>query len=289
MSADRETNHGMSSHGMSGHGMSGHDMTNSDIALLLADAADEVEIGIAPYDAVLRGGRRRKARRWAVATATALVLVGSAGTLAVAGMPGGEGDRGAAVATQPVTTVAPELLRPRTTVLASGIDKGRAWRVDVDVWTAPRDEAEARAQLEAIASYEGAPPTGISKPAELVGKSAYFAHSSIGKDGSAFMENTVLTSEILSGTDIQAAAFPLERGSGGPQRLVVGQVAKTAREVTCTWRDGTATVVPAVPKGELAPALNDDPVIRPVQGSPANWFVCLAPDGTSYEAVEVTK
>ena len=35
MSADRETNHGMTS----------HDMTHTDIALLLADAADEVEIG----------------------------------------------------------------------------------------------------------------------------------------------------------------------------------------------------------------------------------------------------
>ncbi|MER5828915.1 hypothetical protein ABT086_43740, partial [Streptomyces mirabilis] len=70
MSADRETN---------------HDMTHRDIAFLLADAADEAEIGIAPYQAVVRGGRRRKARRWALAAAAALVIAGSTGTLALAG------------------------------------------------------------------------------------------------------------------------------------------------------------------------------------------------------------
>lgn len=78
MSADRERN---------------HDMSDSDIALLLADATDEVEIGIAPYEAVIRGGRRRRARRWAVAAATALVLAGSSATLAVAGLPGEGGGR----------------------------------------------------------------------------------------------------------------------------------------------------------------------------------------------------
>ncbi|MYW16381.1 hypothetical protein GT039_12405, partial [Streptomyces sp. SID2955] len=56
-----------------------HDMAHSDIALLLADAADEVEIGIAPVQAVVRGGRRRRARRRAVLAATALVLTGSTG------------------------------------------------------------------------------------------------------------------------------------------------------------------------------------------------------------------
>lgn len=70
MSADRETNHDMATH--------------TDIALLLAEAADEVEIGIA-----LPGGGprrwRRKARRWALAAAAALVIAGSTGTLALAG------------------------------------------------------------------------------------------------------------------------------------------------------------------------------------------------------------
>lgn len=57
MSADRETN---------------HDMTHRDIAFLLADAADEAEIGIAPtrrWSAVAAAARPaaghwRQRRRW---------------------------------------------------------------------------------------------------------------------------------------------------------------------------------------------------------------------------------
>ncbi|MGW0580704.1 hypothetical protein ACWD25_33225, partial [Streptomyces sp. NPDC002920] len=68
MSADREN-----------HEEKNHEMTHHDIALLLADAADEVEIGIAPTQALIRGGRRRKARRWAVGAGVALVVAGSTG------------------------------------------------------------------------------------------------------------------------------------------------------------------------------------------------------------------
>lgn len=75
MSADRETTHDMA--------------TDADISFLLAEAADEVEIGAAPYQAVLRGGRRRRARRWAMAAAAALVVAGSTGTLALAGVRAG--------------------------------------------------------------------------------------------------------------------------------------------------------------------------------------------------------
>src|SRR5881409_292052 len=108
MSADRETN---------------HDMTNTDIALLLAEAADGVEIGIAPTQAVIRGGRRRRARRWAVAAGAALAIVGTTGTVALAGLPGGDGHRVAPVATQPPTTL-PDAFQaePHRTMLASGTE-----------------------------------------------------------------------------------------------------------------------------------------------------------------------
>jgi hypothetical protein len=64
-------------------------------------------------------------------------------------------------------------------------------------------------------------------------------------------------------------------------------VAKTAREVTCTWKNGTTTVVhrstddASLNEGELD--------IRTAAGSPVDWFVCLAPQGTAYKSVEVTK
>ncbi|MEY2247638.1 hypothetical protein AB8A21_32650, partial [Streptomyces sp. BF23-18] len=55
---------------MSANGETDHDMaTDADIAVLLARAADEVEIGAAPCQAVVRGGRRRRARRWATVAA----------------------------------------------------------------------------------------------------------------------------------------------------------------------------------------------------------------------------
>lgn len=53
-----------------------HNMTQHDIAFLLAEAADEVKIGTAPVQALIRGGRSRKARRWAVVATTTLVAAG---------------------------------------------------------------------------------------------------------------------------------------------------------------------------------------------------------------------
>ncbi|KJS52097.1 hypothetical protein VM98_33505 [Streptomyces rubellomurinus subsp. indigoferus] len=61
----------------------------------------------------------------------------------------------------------------------------------------------------------------------------------------------------------------------------------TARSVTCTWQDGTKTEVPVV--SEAGDYNSDDFVIRPADGSPVNWFVCLAPNGTAYKWVAVTR
>jgi hypothetical protein len=273
MSADRETN---------------HDMTNTDIALLLADAADEVEIGIAPYQAVIRGGRRRRARRWAVVAATALVLTGSAGTLAIAGMPGGDRDRGSVVATEPPTptptppTEARSVVVPQETTLAIGTDQGKDWRVAIDVWPAARDKTEAQLQLSAMNEKY---PTGLRQVSELIGKSTYILYRSVGDgDPVMSMEGQFTPGDTTSGTGIQAGALPL---TSEAQRLVVGQVAPTVQRVTCTWKNGTTTDVHRVPKGY--DVNTDEQVIRPADGSPVNWFVCVAPEGTEYQEVKVTK
>lgn len=279
MSADRETNHGMTS----------HDMTPTDISLLLADAADEVEIGIAPYAAVLRGGRRRKARRWAVATATALALAGSAGTLAVAGMPGGDDrSRGSSVATSPPTDRAPDVRTPQRTLLATGTERGKKWRVVIDVWDAPRNEAEAQTELDAMEDF-GERPSDVGQASDLVGKSSYFVKWSYGTVGSSptLFEDAFTAEDSMSGKDVQAAAVALEPGDQGPQRLVIGQVAVTAQRVTCTWKDGSTTEVPLLSEGY--DVNRGDLAIRPADGSPVNWFVCLAPQGTEYKSVKVTK
>ncbi|MFF1306261.1 hypothetical protein [Streptomyces sp. NPDC058307] len=266
MSADREKS---------------HDMSDSDIALLLADAADEVEIGIAPYQAVLRGGRRRRARRWAVATATALVLAGSSATLAVAGLPGGDGGQ---VATRPSASASADAdpSRALRTTLATGTDQGTKWRVLLDMWPAPRDERQAESQRAAMA-LRGETPPDAHKASDLIGKTTYFVYRGYGDRTTKVMENTVPRTDTLTGTDLMSGSLPLEPGDTKDVRLVIGYVAKTAQRVNCAWTNGTATVVEKVGSATGT----DDPAIRSAAGSNYNWFVCVAPKDTEYETAEV--
>jgi hypothetical protein len=263
---------------------SNHEMSHTDIAFLLAEAADEVEIGIAPYESVIRGGRRRKARRWAVAAAAALVISGSSAALAVAGLPGGGGDRVAPPAGQS-RSAAPSALTPHRTTLAAGSDGPTEWRVVLDVWPAARDEVEAQAQLDVMAEY-GELPEEVRHAYQMVGSSYYFVHKVVGEK-----ESLAMWSAFSEGggtpQNLTTAALPLESGTDGPQRLVVGQVTRAAGQVTCTWKDGTSTVVDRAPENAEAPARQT--FIRPAESSPVDWFVCLAPKGTEYASAEVTK
>lgn len=268
MNADRETN---------------HDMTNGDIAFLLAGAADEVEIGIAPYEAVIRGGRRRKARRWAVAAATALVLAGSSATLAVAGLPGGDGTV-APAATQSATS-APDLFTPARTTLATGTENGKEWRVFIDVWAAPRNEVQAAGQFEAMGEY-GDVPGDVTKAAQLIGKSSYVVYFSDGDKRRKTFEDVFTKDDTMSGTDLQSASIPFGADTDGPERLVIGMVGKKAGQVTCTWEDDTTTEVDR--PHDNTEIDTDVPAIRSAEGSPVDWFVCLSPEGTAAKSAAVT-
>lgn len=281
MSADRETNQDMA------YG----DTAHSDITFLLADAADGVEIGIAPYQAVVRGGRRRRARRWAVASAAALVIAGSTGTLALAGIGdrNGDGDRVPQVAVRPSTAEERHVDDPQLTPLAMGMDRGREWRVYVGVWGAPKNHAEAVRQFNAMARW-GMKPLDAKIPMELVGKTSYFVTRVVGDVKSRVMLGEIDKSNDMTGTDLESAAIPLEPDNssvaGAPYRLVIGKVAPTARAVTCTWDDGTTSVAHKVPANY---AVNKEgPLIRPVAGSQAAWFVCLAGEGKGFKSVKVT-
>ncbi|MER5913815.1 hypothetical protein ABT124_25865 [Streptomyces sp. NPDC001982] len=262
-------------------------MTQTDIALLLADAADEVEIGIAPVQAVMRGGRRRRARRWAVAAATAVVLAGSTGaTVALTGLHGG-GDGTVAPATRRPAPDGRQVDLPQRTQLAAGTDRGTRWRIVIDVWEAPRDRAEAQVQLDAMREFREA-PVDVHRPADLVGKGSFFVKRGLdGDTGQIVLQNTLPAPDAaLSGKDLFASARSLRpTDPDDAERLVIGQVAVTAQQVTCTWKNGMTSVVSVVSEG-YEPG---DMVIRPVAGSSANWFVCLAPAGTAYKSVEVTK
>jgi hypothetical protein len=262
MSTDRETN---------------HDMMQHDIAGLLADAADEVEIGIAPTQTLLRRGRRRRARRWAVAAATALVVAGSTGALAMTGLPEGNGER----VTPAVTGTPGALQSPSRTILGTGTDQGKPWKVAIDVWPAPRDAAEAQAELKAMAKYRETLPT-VREPSDLVGSTALFLRSSTGDENGP---GTLIHGGLMNGRDLdpparnQYGTVPAGPGSGSPDRVVVGPVAEMVKQVTCKWKDGTKTDLVRGPANEATNT--DKSAIRSVEGSPWDWFVCLVPQGTT--------
>ncbi|SFM72544.1 hypothetical protein SAMN04487980_1004343 [Streptomyces sp. cf124] len=277
------------------HGdLTAHDLTYAtpverDIALLLADAAREVEVGMAPYQAVVRGGRRRRARRWAVAAAAAVVIAGTTGTLALAGAPGG-GDGGGRVvpAATPATPEARRMHEPWRSTLAEGRDQGTVWRVAIDVWEAPRDRGEAARQLAAAGLF-GDVPTGVDGAADLVGKSWHFVHLTVGENRTV----TVLDGEAdpFSGTDLEVFATVLPTGDEGAgdasKRLVVGQVAPTAQEVRVTWSDGTSVDVRRNRDDGWHADLRNPRIVHP-KGALASWFVALAPEGAGYESAKVT-
>jgi hypothetical protein len=268
MSANRETNHDMA--------------TDTDIAFLLAEAADEVEIGTAPYQAVLRGGRRRKARRWAMAAAAALVIAGSTGTLALAGGTESDGRKAVPAVTAPSTPEKRHVYEPQATTVARGTEHGKEWSVEVIVWGAPKNEMEAQYQRSQMSEY-ALTPTGTEVASDLVGRGWVFVRLHAGDAGGmTLLDGAVEKGDSFSGTDLESASTPLRfdaASSDTSQRLVIGKVAPTAREVTCSWDDGTT-----MKAGKAAPEADQasHAVIRPVDGSQPTWFLCLAPEGKHY-------
>ncbi|MEV8015330.1 hypothetical protein AB0O76_03010 [Streptomyces sp. NPDC086554] len=122
---------------------------HSDIAHRLAAVADEVEIGTAPYQAVLRGGRRRKARRWVVGAVAAVAIVGSTASLALAVVDGRDRTQ---VASEGGSAWERHVYTPQFTPLTQDFDEtgNPVTQVELQVWGAPRNEAEARGQKRAM-------------------------------------------------------------------------------------------------------------------------------------------
>ncbi|CAM5235473.1 hypothetical protein SALBM135S_00604 [Streptomyces alboniger] len=120
-----------------------------DITRRLADVADGLEIGAVPHHAVMRGGRRRKARRWVVGALAAVAIAGSTGSLALAVVDGGPRVR---TASEGGTAAERHVHTPGLTRLTELYDKAGAevGAVELQVWGAPRDDEEARGQKKAM-------------------------------------------------------------------------------------------------------------------------------------------
>ncbi|OIK23824.1 hypothetical protein [Streptomyces malaysiense] len=264
----------------------GHGMAQDRIALLLADAAREIETGAAPVTAVVRGGRRRRARRLTAAVAAAAAVLTCGTVTAVNELP----DRGSA---SPAGTGAdrPLVYEPVMSTVGEGTRDGGTWSVNVQVWPAPRDRGEAVRQMKAMADW-GFTPVTSGSPSDLIGKTTYFFIRAFEKGGESARFRLVTSDTVAGlpspkGTGINVFTKPLTPDSDA-QSLVVGMVATTARQVTCHWKDGSATTAELAPAN--TPIRPSDAVIRSVRGFPtANWFVCAAPGSTSYKSAEVTK
>ncbi|WKX21088.1 hypothetical protein [Streptomyces sp. HUAS CX7] len=260
------------------------------IAALLADTANGLETGAAPVDAVVRAGRRHRARRRTATAVAAVVLAGTTGTLALT-MPGGN-DRSAPA--KPAPADERRVFLPQISQVAFGTSGDVRWGVNVQVWSAPRDKAEAVKQTEAMADW-GLTPATSGSPSDLVGRTSYFVIRAYGPQNAT---NDELTTRLVDsgstsrlpwpkGTEVEALPQPLT-GKDGPNRLVVGTVPTTAKQVACHWKDGSTTLADRAP--DNAPLRPTKAVIRSVRDFPtANWFVCTSPGAAAYESAEVTE
>ncbi|NEB08393.1 hypothetical protein G3I32_05825 [Streptomyces coelicoflavus] len=276
---------------MTGVDSTGRDTAQERIAALLADTAHEVETGVAPVDAVVRAGRRRRARRRTVTAVAAVVLAGTTGTLALTSMPGGNDSSAPA---KPAPADERRVFVPQISTVAYGMSGDVRWAVTAQVWPAPHDKAEAVKQTEAMADW-GLTPATSGNPADLVGRTSYFVIRAYGPENAT---NDELTRRLVdsgstsrlpwpTGTEVEALPQPLT-GKDGPDRLVVGTVPTTAKQVACHWKDGSTTLADRAP--DNAPLRKTNAVIRSVRGFPtANWFVCASPSSAAYQSAEVTE
>ncbi|WP_404792538.1 hypothetical protein [Streptomyces tendae] len=249
-----------------------------------------METGEAPVDAVVRAGRRHRARRRTATAVAAVVLAGTAGTLALTNLPAGNGSSAPA---EPAPADERRVFLPQISHVAVGTSGDVRWAVNVQVWPAPHDEAEAVEQTEAMTDW-GLTPVTSGSPSDLVGRTSYFVIRFYGPEGASDDE---LTSRLVDsgttsepprpkGTGVEPLPQPLT-GGDGPHRLVIGTVPTTAKQVACHWKDGSTTLADRAP--DNTPVRSTDAVIRSVRGYPAaNWFVCVSPGSAAYQSAEVT-
>ncbi|WP_157245890.1 hypothetical protein [Nonomuraea typhae] len=198
---------------------------NRDVALLLKKAAEQVEIEAAPYQAVVRGGRRRRARRRAVLAGVALAVVvsGFAGTAAFEDRPIVNWDRANPTAVQR------HVYDPQVTAL--GVVAGR--RLFIEVWGAPRDDAELReqkARMIRAGVWEGRAPKGFPPPA--VGETWFFVYAPGDSGGKEPVASGVEAPPDGNLGNILVAG--LDR-----RRLAMGMVSPDVVRITGDWSTGS--------------------------------------------------
>ncbi|RJL35476.1 hypothetical protein [Bailinhaonella thermotolerans] len=238
------------------------DMDDQDVTLLLREAAGGIEPGAAPYAAVVRGGKRRRARRWAAGAVTVLALTGVAGTFGAGALM----DRPEPVAAE--TAPSPErrhVYTPWVTPLATVRDGANAseLRLSVEVWGAPRNAAEIREQKARMVRH-GVWRDRESDPVRPGDVWFSVVATRVG-DG----RRTVVVSglEQAGGERPGYVAYDLP-GDLVSGRVVVGHVSPDVRRITYQWRDGSS-----------------DPGLIQVAGLKDRWFALRADAGRRLRAI----
>ncbi|MBW5421174.1 hypothetical protein GKQ77_06280 [Streptomyces sp. BG9H] len=229
---------------------------HSDITHRLTDAADEVEIGIAPYQAVMRGGRRRKARRWVVGALAAVAIAGSTGSLALAVVDGESRTRPAA---RVDSAEARHVYAPQVTPLTKVLDKAgaEAARVELRTWGAPRDAAEARGQKRAM-TEAGVWDERTTDPVPALGRPWYAIV--VTADGKERLTSFGLQDEAPGGDD--GLSFASVEIAVKGQKLMIGHVGPKTKRVELEYENGTT-----------------EPHLRRAAGSAYLWFITEEGDG----------
>lgn len=202
-----------------------HDMRQRGIAVLLREAADQVEPGMAPYQAVVRGGRRRKARRWAAGAVATLALTGVAATLGANVLMTGQAAPSVAAQTEP-SPQERHVYTPWVTPLADlpGGKTGAGARMSVEVWGAPRTAGEIREQ-QARMIRQGVWQDRRTDPVRV--GDVWFSVVTTGlKDGRRAIVIDGL--EQAAGSGYVSYGLPKDLVSG---RWIVGQVSPDVRRI----------------------------------------------------------
>ncbi|WP_035795240.1 hypothetical protein [Kitasatospora mediocidica] len=275
----------------------------TDVERGLADLAEAVRIGPAPFEQLLTVGRRRLRRRRMALTGATLVtaaVLGGGVLIGASHLPTGHTQTvaaasGAGVALTPgsspgtATTPTPGIRDPFTpvrTLVSQGTVGGKQWQAWAALWpAASREQSLQQARLIWQDEITGSP--SLSEPTADYVRQYWQPDTDVVDlyvtlDGHRLNHDTLDTAPPPS-----APPHPTDSLSGGmvgytsdksgeahnalsASPVVMSQVGPDVAKVVVTWKDGSTS----------------EPALAAVGDSPSRWFAVLRPAGASAQSVK---
>ncbi|MBV6700579.1 hypothetical protein [Kitasatospora aureofaciens] len=280
-------------------------------ARVLSGLAESVEIGSAPYDRLIAGGRRRLRRRRVLSTGAAAVLVAAAvGGVAVFGGLGQKGpgvsdvaaapsavatSEPAAAVTVSATPTAParDPFTPVRTVVGHGTANGRQWQAWAALWPATATKEDAYRQAELIWEDRHAAIPQLPKTTRADIDRGWNPHVDtvnlyLTVDGQRQVDDTVHQTDVPGGPDTGAGSSSPTSGGGamlgfkgaemGASPVVIEGVRPGVAKIAVTWNTGgTSEAVPVT--------VGDSPTrwyaVAKKPGAQPDTYTYLGADGTA--------